>query len=120
MKRRDFLAAGVGATVAALTPAAAIAAALPAPLHVFRLNDFEWYLAPSLEAAIAEWKEDTGLTDEELDDPRQLSEEDLDRLKFCHTDEDESPIRTITFRERVAEMIAEGTTGAAFFATTEY
>lgn len=128
MKRRSFLATIVGALTAAVAPALSFAGlrqpAAPLVMNVYQLNDYEWFVGPSLQACIERWKRYTGFSDDEaaeyLDDPRQLSDEELDRLKFCHTDEDERPFRSITFRERVAEMVKEGTMGAEFFATTEY
>jgi hypothetical protein len=119
MNRRDFVKAAIAAPFAAAVPVGALAGLAPA-LNVYRLNDYEWFIAPTLQSAIEKWKDFTGLNDEDLDDPKQLTEEELDTMKFCHTDEDESPTHSITFRERVAEMIAEGTTDADFFATTEY
>jgi hypothetical protein len=119
MKRRDFLANVAGTMAAAAAPSLSLAA-LPAPIHVFRLNDFEWYAGPSLEACIAKWKEYTGCTDEDLDDPRSLTDEEMDSLIFNHTDEDETPYRRQSFRAYLAEQITAGVTFPEFFATTEY
>lgn len=119
MKRRYFLAAASGLIAAAVAPALSLAA-VPAPIHIYRLNDFEWFAGPSLQAAIAKWKEYTGCCDEELDDPRELSDEEMDRLTFVHADEYERPFRKQTFRAELAEQIAAGVTFPEFFATTEY
>jgi hypothetical protein len=123
MKRRDFVKFTAAAPLAA-TPVAKAAAAFSAPIKVFKLNDYEWWAAASLAEAIADWKQWTGFGDEEaaenLDDPRELSDEEMDRLQFAHTEEDDTPYRKQSFRAELAEQIAAGETFPGFFATTEY
>lgn len=115
--RRNFLSAALAAVAAMWLPAAAAA---PQRVHIYKLNDFEWWAGPNLAACIADWKEQTSQDDEQLDDPRQLTEEELDRLMFSHTDEDETPYRKQSFRAELAEQIAAGVSFPSFFATTEY
>lgn len=81
---------------------------------VFRLNDCDWWMAESLEAAKADYTKETGLTeeDEPFDDPHELDEETMDTLIFV----DDGIKRT--FREELARRIAIGDT-LGMFATTE-
>jgi hypothetical protein len=59
----------------------------PATFKVYRLNDYEWWMATSLEEAIAAAMKETGLPrDEASDDPYELSNEDLQRLIFRDDD----------------------------------
>lgn len=56
-------------------------------MTVYRVNDCEWYMANTLEEAIALAVADSGLPrDEATDKPRELSQEELDRLKFINPD----------------------------------
>ena|ERR1051326_5521787 len=55
-------------------------------MKIYRMNDCEWWLANSLEDAIASMKKSYGRgfdANESLSDPRELRDEELDRLKFC-------------------------------------
>lgn len=86
-------------------------------IKVYALNDCDWWAASSLEEAIADWKAETGLTDDELDDPHELTDAEMDRYKLI--DEDNSEKKE-TFREALNREIAEGANFPCFFATTEY
>lgn len=85
-------------------------------IKVFALNDCDWYAATSLKEAIRAWKEETGMTDEELDSPTEVTEQDMDRLKFI--DEDTNEKRT--FREELKRRIDAKAKFPQFFATTEF
>lgn len=115
MNKRTFIKAGAAVLASAAMPAA-IANALP-PIKVFRLNDFEWWAGPSLAACIADWKKWTGLDEEELDDPRELTAEEMARVKFVDPDDD---YRERSFESELAERIAAGLEFPQPFATTEY
>src|SRR5207248_8402736 len=77
----------------------------PLPWRVFRLNDCDWWFARSLEEAIADYKHQTGAGDEELEDARELTEEELDRLMF--TDDPDDPLSATlhTFRDELRARI---------------
>ncbi len=47
------------------------------------MNDCEWWLANSLPEAIASMQETYGTDQIELDDPRECTDEEMDRLKYC-------------------------------------
>jgi hypothetical protein len=86
-----------------------------ARMRVFRLNDYEWYAAYSLEEAIRLAMSNSGLSREEAadEDAAELTDAELGRLKF--TDEDGTKR---SFREQLALEIAAGSAPGPF-ATTE-
>jgi hypothetical protein len=89
----------------------------PLPWRVFRLNECEWYMARTLEEAIAEYRSVMGLAEHEvasyLDRPRELTDQELDRLQFC--DYEQSPPTRRSFREELAARAP----APQFFASTE-
>jgi hypothetical protein len=54
-------------------------------MKVYRINDYEWWLANSLEEAIADVRQIYGkdFVHEQLDNPRECTNEEMDRLKYC-------------------------------------
>lgn len=96
----------------------------PLPLRVFRLNDCDWWIARTLEEAKVSYQADCGpMADEEaFDEPRELSDAELDRLKFHDRDEADRIIRkTIrTFREELRQQIHVDPVTPRMFACTEY
>lgn len=132
--RRDVLAAAtVVAAVAAASPAAAVEA-FASPWRVFRVSDYEWYVARSpleaLQAAAYDWgckdcPADIGalLADLELeglaDEPPEAV--DLDALHFTDVDENDNPCgEPRTFREELAQRIAQGLDAPELFAASEW
>ena len=96
-------------------------------IKIFAMNDCDWYAAESVEDALkamAEvWSYKTtpeGITamqqDFSADHPEELHDKELDLLNY--RDEDEISVRT--FREQLAQMIADGQKFPCFFASTEY
>lgn len=94
----------------------------PLPMRVFRMNDCDWWMARSLDEAKADYISQTGSTEDELcPDARELTEEELDRLRFTDTDEYERPIgKTCSFRKELQRRIDAGVTRPGMFASTEY
>lgn len=96
----------------------------PLPLRVFRLNDCDWWIARTLEEAKVSYQADCGpMADEEaFDEPRELTDEELDRLKFHDRDDADRIIRkTIrTFREELRQQIHVDPVTPRQFACTEY
>lgn len=84
-------------------------------MKVFKINECDWYMAETLEAAIQQAMEDTGLPrDEAVDNPR---EEPPNRMqKLIYTDDDGT---RRTFQEELARRVAAGAK-AEMFASTEY
>ena len=96
----------------------------PLPMRVFRLNECDWWMARSLIEAKADYLATFGPMpeDEAFDDPRELSDADLDRLQFVDTDVDENPIKGSrrSFREELQQRIEAGANWPQHFASTEY
>lgn len=114
MQRRSFIAA-ITAFASSLLPGATALAAAGPVTKVFKLNEFEWYAAPSLAAAVAAWKKETGCDDDALDEPRELTEKEMDTIKFHSDDEG-----ILTFREELRLQRQRTGEYTGFFATTEY
>lgn len=88
---------------------------------IFQLNDYEWWIGPSLEACVKQALEDWKLTAEDgLEDPHELTDEELDRLIFEDDDgTDERPNSKRTFRAELDIRMAAGKVGPCIFAGTE-
>lgn len=88
--------------------------------NIYRLNDYDWWAGSSLEVVKAAYLEVTGLDeDDALDDPRELSDKEMDTLK--HFGEDwENRDSPCTFREELARIVALGWTFPCPFACTEW
>lgn len=84
------------------------------PMKVFKINDYDYYMANSLEEAIQAAMTDSGLSWKEVTDggAYNISEAGLDKLIF--TDDDGTKR---TFREELEQRIAAGTTKAELFAS---
>jgi hypothetical protein len=108
--------------------------ASPLPIKIFAMNDYDWFSAASVEDALRAMADQHGFPDTpegiaalqveygEMT-PAEISEADMDRLKFVDTDEDGERVdgaETVTFREHLAEMIRDGEKFPCFFASTEY
>lgn len=87
---------------------------------IFAMNDCDWWMAPTLEQAVAGYLEMTGLdADECLEDPFELSDESMASLKFIDDYNDTGDRTTRTFAEELERRIAAGAV-SEFFASTEY
>ena len=78
-------------------------------VHVFKVNETEWFAAENAEQAREEYRRMIGhrAADEEFADfgeAVQMSEEDLDRLEIVEVDEPGQP--KMTFREALNDVIA--------------
>lgn len=90
-------------------------------MKVFQMNDCDWWLAPSLDEAKADYIREMGASPEELEDAFELDDTALDRLNF--TDDRALPDGELVkrpFREELERRIAAGDTGPGFFASTEW
>lgn len=100
-------------------------------IKVFKMNDCDWYAGASAEdakRAMAEWNgypstpEGVAEMCEEFSaDPVELSAEEMNQCMFTEDAvEEHGWQRELSFRERLAEMIADGDEFPSFFASTEY
>lgn len=84
-------------------------------VKVWKINDYEWAMAPTLDEAIQAVCDMTGVDrDDVADEPHELTDEELLRLKFV--DEDESKR---SFAEELNRRVAQGIR-VQYFASTEY
>lgn len=86
-------------------------------IKLFQVNDCEWYAAETIKQAV-ECAEQ--IYDCTVEDPREVTEEEMDRLHFLKMEDDDNPGEQITFRQRLQEMIDAGESFPEFFATSEY
>ena len=87
-------------------------------MKIFEMNDCEWFVGPSAEDCKAAYFDEF---DSELDELRELTDDELDTLMFIVTDENEVPDGTKrTFREQLAIEIEEGGEFPRLFACTEF
>jgi len=93
------------------------------PVKIFKLNDYEWWAGFTLEETIQAAMKECMLTREEVaDNPRELTEMDLNRLIFtdCEEKDDEGEYKTRTFRQQLNREIVNGQKFPCIFASTEY
>lgn len=90
-------------------------------MKIFKLNDCDWAAAETLEEAVAYYKRIYGVDDDQIDDPWELGDEELDRLQFHFTDDDgvHTTGVVMSFRDTLAKMIADGEQFPCHFASTE-
>ncbi|TES89015.1 MAG: hypothetical protein E3J94_06990 [Desulfobacteraceae bacterium] len=90
-------------------------------IKVFNMSDFDWWAGADLESVKKAYLEETGLDAEEAfesDAPEELSDADLDRLRFHYDPDDRS--KTISFREQLENMVRAGMSFPCVFASTEF
>lgn len=110
----------------ALDPGALPLSAMTEPLQlrVFRVNDCEWWLATTMEQMKVDYLATVGqMPDEEaFDEPHELSDDELCKLHFVDTDDNEAPIKASrrTFHEELRRQIKSDPITPRLFACTEY
>ena len=85
---------------------------------IFSMNDCDWVAAETLESAKAYYmREHSGglPEDEAMEDPHQLTDDQLDGHRFRTEDSDEYR----TFRQELVRRITVGDEFPCFFASTE-
>lgn len=83
---------------------------------IYRMNEIDWWCDFSKEEALKNYYNFTGEEPEEmLDEPIELTEEDMIRLKYC--DEDGKTVRT--FKAEL-EIILKNNQAPCFFGSLEY
>jgi hypothetical protein len=85
-------------------------------MKVFRLNEYDWWLAPDLETAIQSAMKECGYNLEETVDIRahELTWQEMGQLTFHHDD-----LGNMTFAEEFYQRIVGGITEPEMFASTE-
>ena len=86
-------------------------------LKVFRIDDYDWVCAKSKEEAIEWYLEETGVSEEDINDIDDIVECDLDKNNMFI---DEEHTKKITFRESLESGEFLSNTTPCIFCTTEY
>lgn len=87
----------------------------PLPWRVYRLNDCDWWVARTLDEAIADYRRECGV-DVCIEGEHELTEQELDRLMYC----DEDCKKRIPFRQALKNMVDAGLSKPEMFASTEH
>jgi hypothetical protein len=90
----------------------------PLPWLVFRMDDYEWWVARSLDEARTAYEAGRishAEAMEATEDARELSAAELESMKFT---EDGKPVST--FADELARRVAAGLSAPEFFAGTEW
>lgn len=79
----------------------------PLPWRVFKMDDCDWWMARTLQEARETYQRETGVDDEAIEDSRELTDEEMDKLHFVDTDEGEQPVpgSRRTFREELRQRV---------------
>lgn len=94
-------------------------------VKIFQLNPCDWWAGYDLESVIEEYKLQMDVDDSELKNPHEITDLDMQRLKFVDGDDpinaDGTPGGTLSFRDALDQMIAlDPNQFPCFFASTEY
>jgi hypothetical protein len=92
-----------------------------ATIKVFAMNDCDWMAAATAEEASAAYSLFNHLdipAEEMLEFPRELTDKEMDKLRFVDTEVQPEAHRT--FREQLQHIIEAGETFPTFFASTEF
>lgn len=90
-------------------------------MKIIEMNDCEWWIGESLEECVADYRKNVEDSPEYSEDARELTEEELDRLKFTILDDDDGSIAgKHSFREQLEIEVAAGGAFPRMFASTEY
>jgi len=87
-------------------------------MKVFNVDENDWYAGETREEVEAYAQEHADMQGEELG-IIELTPEDMETLRF-YIDEDEDEEDSITFQERLDELIRMDEKFPCFFATSEY
>lgn len=89
-------------------------------MNIFQMNDCDWFIGESLEACRAEFAKNFDDDPIYTEDARELTDAELDTLKFSDRSDDGQDETTRTFRKQLAVEIANGGEFPRMFASTEY
>ena len=87
----------------------------PLPWKVFKLNDCDWWVARTLDEAIADYRHQCG-ADVSIEGEHELTDKELDRLMYC----DEDCKSRIPFRQALHDLVDAGIKKPEMFASTEH
>ena len=89
-------------------------------MKVFSMNDCDWWIAETIEDAKRDYlAEVSGLPEDVLEDPCEVSDADMDRLMFVTEPKLGIKSERHSFREELSRRVESGE-GSQLFASTEY
>lgn len=90
-------------------------------MKIFKMNDCDWWMAPTLEEAIQGVKTEHPMDWEDMiEDPKELTDAQLDSHKFrLDEGEEDGERKHCSFREELDRRVAAGSK-TELFASTEY
>lgn len=83
-------------------------------LKIYKINDCDWYVASSLKEAISKALEDYDNDEDYIENPYELSDEELDKLIFYDIDTDTQ----MSFREALNKISPDDC--PVIFASSEF
>lgn len=90
-------------------------------IKIFSITDSEWWMGTDLASVVKAAQEEHDLDDDDTANAVELVNEDLDALKFTHSDESgQLSGITRTFREQLAIEIAAGGPFPRMFAMEDF
>lgn len=90
-------------------------------MKIIQMNDCDWFIGESLESCVAEALKNFYDGDSiYVEDARELTDGELDTMKFSRWSDDGLDETTRTFRKQLAIEIAKGGEFPRLFASTEY
>ena len=85
-------------------------------MNIYAMNECDWMIGESLDGCIAEYIENYGgECQDNFEDAYELSNEELDSIKFVDAAGDER-----SFAEQLSIEVSEGGAFPRFFASTEF
>lgn len=91
-----------------------------ANIKIFKISDYDWFAGESLDECKEFAIEHFDYDEDSFDDPRELTEKEMDSLIFIEDIDEDPHGETKTFRQKLNEMIADGASFPDIFASMEY
>lgn len=89
-------------------------------IKIYRISDYDWFAGSSLEECKKLAIESFGYDEDGFEDPREITEQEMDSLFFIEDIYEGPQGEKKSFRQKLNEMIVEDVGFPDIFATTEY
>jgi hypothetical protein len=96
-----------------------VPAGLP-PIHVYRLNDCDWYAGADYTSCVRKYLDEFGGEEELLEDGSAVPLTDQQMEDMIFTDNSGDVLVDRSFREELDRLITTGVTFPVMFASTEF
>lgn len=88
-------------------------------MKIIQMNDCDWFIGESLESCVADAMKNYYDDSIYVEDARELTDDELDTMKFSDRSDDRQDETTRTFRKQLEIEIAKGGEFPRMFASTE-